>query len=55
MKILVVDDQPFERMVIQDCLEKAGYTDLYKAVSGEQALEILGIEDDGSVKTRSDV
>lgn len=40
-KILIVDDVPVLRMLIQTCLKKAGYTNLYQAENGDQALEIL--------------
>ena len=38
-KILVVDDAAFMRKVIKDTLSKAGYTDLYEAVDGANAVE----------------
>lgn len=38
-KILVVDDAAFMRMMIKDVLQKNGYTDLYEAADGLQAIE----------------
>ena len=37
--ILLVDDEAFMRKVIKDTLTKSGYTDLYEAVDGLDALE----------------
>lgn len=38
-KILVVDDAAFMRMMVKDTLSKNGYTDLYEAADGLQAVE----------------
>ena len=38
-KILLVDDSAFMRKVVKDGLSKAGYTDLYEAVDGADAVE----------------
>ena len=38
-KILVVDDAAFMRKVIKDTLSKSGYTELYEAVDGADAVE----------------
>ena len=38
-KILIVDDAAFMRKVIKDTLSKSGYTDLYEAVDGADAVE----------------
>lgn len=38
-KILIVDDAAFMRKVIRDTLSKAGYTDMYEAVDGRDAVE----------------
>ena len=38
-KILIVDDAAFMRKVIRDSLTKNGYTDLYEAVDGKDAVE----------------
>ncbi len=38
-KILLVDDAAFMRKVIMDTLTKSGYTDLYEAVDGLDAVE----------------
>lgn len=38
-KILLVDDAAFMRMMIKDTLSKNGYTDLYEAADGMQAVE----------------
>lgn len=38
-KILLVDDAAFMRKVIMDTLTKNGYTDLYEAVDGVDAVE----------------
>ena len=38
-KILVVDDAAFMRKVIRDTLTKNGYTDIYEAVDGANAVE----------------
>lgn len=55
MKILVVDDEPFDRLVIEDCLQKAGFTDVHTADSGGHALEFLGIEEGNPVTKPLDV
>lgn len=39
-KILLVDDAAFMRMMIKDTLSKNGYTDLYEAADGMQAVEM---------------
>lgn len=41
-KILLVDDAAFMRKVIWDTLSKNGYTDLYEAVDGADAVEKFG-------------
>ncbi|MBD5383798.1 MAG: response regulator [Ruminococcaceae bacterium] len=38
-KILTVDDAAFMRKVVKDALSKNGYTDLYEAVDGADAVE----------------
>ena len=38
-KILIVDDAAFMRKVIRDTLTKNGYSDLYEAVDGKDAVE----------------
>lgn len=38
-KILLVDDAAFMRMMLKDTLTKNGYTDLYEAADGLQAVE----------------
>ena len=38
-KILLVDDAAFMRKMIKDTLSKSGYTDLYEAVDGADAVE----------------
>jgi two-component system chemotaxis response regulator CheY len=38
-KILLVDDAAFMRKVIKDTLSKNGYTELYEAVDGAEAVE----------------
>ena len=38
-KILLVDDAAFMRKVVKDTLSKNGYTDLYEAVDGADAVE----------------
>lgn len=38
-KILVVDDAAFMRMMVKDTLSKNGYTDLYEAADGVQAVD----------------
>ena len=38
-KILTVDDSAFMRRMIKTTLSKAGYTEIYEAVDGIQALE----------------
>ncbi len=38
-KILLVDDAAFMRKVIRDTLTKNGYTDIYEAVDGQDAVE----------------
>ncbi len=39
-KILIVDDAAFMRMMVKDTLSKNGYTDLYEAADGLQAVEV---------------
>lgn len=39
-KILVVDDAAFMRMMVKDTLTKNGYSDLYEAADGVQAVEM---------------
>lgn len=38
-KILLVDDAAFMRMMLKDTLTKNGYTDIYEAVDGADAVE----------------
>ena len=38
-KILLVDDAAFMRKMIKDTLSKSGYTELYEAVDGADAVE----------------
>jgi two-component system chemotaxis response regulator CheY len=38
MKILIVDDAAFMRMMIKDNLKKAGYTEFIEASNGEEAV-----------------
>ena len=38
-KILLVDDAAFMRKMLKDALSKNGYTDLYEAVDGADAVE----------------
>ena len=38
-KIMLVDDAAFMRMMVKDTLTKGGYTDLYEAVDGADAVE----------------
>lgn len=40
MKFLVVDDSPAIRRLVIACLKNLGYSDLYEAEDGKQALEI---------------
>lgn len=40
-KILLVDDAAFMRMMVKDTLTKNGYTDLYEAADGVQAVEMF--------------
>ena len=41
-KILLVDDAAFMRKMIKDTLSKNGYTELYEAVDGADAVEKFG-------------
>ena len=41
-KILLVDDAAFMRKMIKDTLNKNGYTELYEAVDGVDAVEKFG-------------
>ncbi len=41
-KILLVDDAAFMRMMIKDALSKNGYTELYEAVDGADAVVKFG-------------
>ena len=41
-KILLVDDAAFMRKMIKDTLSKAGYTELFEAVDGADAVEKFG-------------
>jgi len=43
-KILLVDDAAFMRMMIKNALTKAGYTDIYEASDGAQAVEVYAAE-----------
>ena len=47
MKILVVDDEPFMRMVIRDCLANNGFNDVVTATSADQSFEMLGMLEGG--------
>ena len=38
-KVLLVDDAAFMRMVVKDTLTKNGFTDLYEAADGVEAVE----------------
>ena len=38
-KILLVDDAAFMRMMLKDVLTKNGYTDLYEAADGAEAVD----------------
>jgi len=38
-KLLLVDDAAFMRMVVKDTLTKNGFTDLYEAADGLEAIE----------------
>lgn len=38
-KILIVDDAAFMRMMVKDALTKGGYTELFEAVDGADAVE----------------
>ena len=40
VRVLVVDDAAFMRMMVKDTLSKNGYTDLYEAADGLQAVEV---------------
>ena len=39
-KVLICDDAAFMRMMVKDTLSKNGYTDLYEAADGLQAVEV---------------
>ena len=41
-KILTVDDAAFMRKMVKDTLTKAGYTDVYEAVDGADAVDKYG-------------
>ena len=41
-KILLVDDAAFMRKMIKDTLSKNGYTELFEAVDGADAVEKFG-------------
>ena len=41
-KILLVDDAAFMRKMIKDTLSKNGYTDIFEAVDGADAVEKYG-------------
>ena len=41
-KILTVDDAAFMRKMVKDTLTKAGYTEVYEAVDGADAVEKYG-------------
>lgn len=38
-KILIADDAAFMRMMVKDALNKGGYTDVYEAVDGADAVQ----------------
>ena len=42
-KILIVDDAAFMRMMIKDTLTREGYTDIYEASDGAEAVEAYDI------------
>ena len=39
VKILIIEDEKFDRAIIEECLTEKGYTDLIFAESGEKGLE----------------
>ena len=41
-KIMLVDDAAFMRMMLKDTLSKEGYTDLFEAVDGADAVDKFG-------------
>ena len=41
-KILTVDDAAFMRKIIKTTLKRAGYTEIYEAADGIQAIQIYG-------------
>lgn len=47
MKILIVDDEPFMRMVICDYLANNGFNDVVTASSADHCFEMLGITEGG--------
>ena len=58
MGILIIDDAEDVRLLIKSILDAAGYTDIVMAASAEEAIKILGLEEDepgGSVGSGIDV
>lgn len=47
MKILVVDDEPFMRMIIRDYLANNGFNDVVTATSADHCFKVLGILEGG--------
>lgn len=43
MSILLIDDSPQILTMLEATLEKAGYTEIHKAQSGQEALDFLGV------------
>ena len=55
MSILIVDDSPHVRLVLEAYLKGAGYTELLTAASAQEAFQHLGMDDSNGVAPEVDL